>query len=67
MQKIFPLKRWLCMALVAASFTFYGCLLLVPFSSLSAERKIALSAVLVILGERSFDWRRRLFCMEGKN
>jgi len=47
-------KRWLGIALVAASFAFYGCLLLVPFSSFSAERKIALSAVLVILGEGSF-------------
>jgi hypothetical protein len=62
MQKTFPpmkkylqsRKRWLGMALVAASFTFYGCLLLVPFSSLSAERMVALSAALVILGEGSF-------------
>jgi hypothetical protein len=62
MQKILPLikkdiqsrKRWLGIALVAASFAFYGCLLLVPFSSLSAERKVALSAALVILGEGSF-------------
>jgi hypothetical protein len=62
MQKIFSpmkkdihsLKRWLGIALVAASFAFYGCLLLVPISSFSAERKIALSAALVILGEGSF-------------
>ena len=62
MQKMFPpmkkdiqsLKRWLGIALIAASFAFYGCLLLAPFSSLSAERKIALSTVLVILGEGSF-------------
>jgi hypothetical protein len=54
MRKILPQKRWLGIALVAASFAFYGCLLLVPFSSLSAERKIALSAALVILGEGSF-------------
>ncbi len=54
MQKIFLQKRRLGIALVAASFAFYGCLLLVPFSSLSAERKIALSAALVILGEGSF-------------
>jgi hypothetical protein len=62
MQKIFPpmkkniqsLKRWLGIALVAASFAFYGCLLLVPFSSFSAERKIALSTALIILGEGSF-------------
>jgi hypothetical protein len=51
---IHGLKRWLGIALVAASFAFYGCLLLVPFSSLSAERKVALSAALVILGEGSF-------------
>jgi hypothetical protein len=62
MQKIFPpmkkdiqsLKRWLGIALVAASFAFYGCLLLVSISSFSAERKIALSTLLVILGEGSF-------------
>jgi hypothetical protein len=54
MQKISPLKRWLSIALVAASFAFYGCLLLVPFTSFSAERKIALSTSLVILGEGSF-------------
>jgi hypothetical protein len=62
MQKIFPpikkdfqsLKRWLGIALVAASFIFYGCLLLVPFFSLSSERMVALSAALVILGEGSF-------------
>jgi hypothetical protein len=62
MQKIYPpmkkyiqnLKRWLGIALVAASFAFYGCLLLVPLSSFSAERKIALSTSLVILGEGSF-------------
>jgi hypothetical protein len=62
MQKIFPsvkrntqsLKRWLGVALVAVSFVFYGCLLLVPFFALSAERKIALSASLVVLGEGSF-------------
>jgi hypothetical protein len=62
MQKIVPpmrkdmqsLKRWLSVALVAASFAFYGCLLLVPFSSFSAERKMALSAALVVLGEGSF-------------
>lgn len=51
---IHSLKRWLGIALVAASFVFYGCLLLVPISSFSAERKIALSAALVILGEGSF-------------
>ena len=62
MQKILPLikkdtqslKRWLGIALLAASFAFYGCLLLVPISSLSAEGKITLSAALVILGEGSF-------------
>ncbi|MDD2755667.1 MAG: transporter suffix domain-containing protein [Methanothrix sp.] len=62
MEKTFPpikkdiqsRKRWLGIALVAASFIFYGCLLLVPFSSLSAERTVALSAALVILGEGSF-------------
>jgi hypothetical protein len=47
-------KRWLGIALVVASFALYGCLLLVPISSLSAEGKIALSAALVILGEGSF-------------
>ncbi|HPS91900.1 MAG TPA: transporter suffix domain-containing protein [Methanothrix sp.] len=62
MQKILPpikkdiqsRKRWLGIALVAASFAFYGCLLLVPISSLSAEGTIALSAALVFLGEGSF-------------
>ena len=53
-KDIRSLKRWLGIALVAASFAFYGCLLLVPFSSFSAERKIALSTALVILGEVSF-------------
>jgi hypothetical protein len=48
------LKRWLGIALVVASFAFYGCLLLVPLSSLSAEGKILLSTLLVILGEGSF-------------
>jgi hypothetical protein len=48
------LKKWLGIALVAASFAFYGCLLLVPFTSLYADRKIALSTLLVILGEGSF-------------
>ncbi|OPY52603.1 MAG: hypothetical protein A4E49_01804 [Methanosaeta sp. PtaU1.Bin112] len=47
-------KRWLGIALVMASFVFYGCLLLVPITSLSAEGKIALSAALVFLGEGSF-------------
>jgi hypothetical protein len=47
-------KRWLGIALVAASFAFYGCLLLVPISPLSAEGKIALSAAFVIFGEGSF-------------
>jgi hypothetical protein len=54
MQKIFLQKRRLGIALVAASFAFYGCLLLVPFSSLSTERMVALSVALVILGEGSF-------------
>lgn len=62
MQKILPpikkdiqsRKRWLGIALVTASFAFYGCLLLVPISPLSAEGKIALSAALVFLGEGSF-------------
>lgn len=62
MKKAFPslkrnnqsLKKWLGATLLAASFAFYGCLLLVPFSSFAAERKIALSAALVILGEGSF-------------
>jgi len=53
-KDIQSLKRWLGIALVAASFAFYGCLLLVPFSPFSAERKIALSTLLVILGEGSF-------------
>ncbi|MCX6674572.1 MAG: transporter suffix domain-containing protein [Methanothrix sp.] len=48
------LKRWLGVTLVVLSFAFYGCLLLVPLTSLSAERKIALSTLLVILGEGSF-------------
>ena len=48
------LKRWLGIALVVLSFAFYGCLLLVPLTSLSAESKIVLSTLLVILGEGSF-------------
>jgi len=48
------LKRWLGMTLFVLSFAFYGCLLLVPFTSFSAEGKIALSTYLVILGEGSF-------------
>jgi hypothetical protein len=53
-RDIQSLKRWLGIALVVASFAFYGCLLLVPLTSFSAERKIALSTLLVILGEGSF-------------
>ena len=53
-RDIQSLKRWLGIALVVASFAFYGCLLLVPLTSFSTERKIALSTVLVILGEGSF-------------
>ncbi len=53
-KDIQSLKRWLGIALVAASFAFYGCLLLVPFTSFSAERMIALSTALIILGEGSF-------------
>ncbi len=53
-KDIQSLKRWLGAALAVASFAFYGCLLLMPFTSLSPERKIALSAALVILGEGSF-------------
>jgi len=53
-KDIHSLKRWLGISLVAASFAFYGCLLLVPFTTFSAERKIALSTALVILGEGSF-------------
>ncbi|MFZ2471176.1 MAG: transporter suffix domain-containing protein [Methanothrix sp.] len=48
------MKRYLGIALVVLSFAFYGCLLFVPLSSLSSERKIALSTLLVILGEGSF-------------
>lgn len=48
------LKRWLGMTLFILSFAFYGCLLLVPLTSFSAEGKIALSTALVILGESSF-------------
>jgi len=48
------LKRGMGTALLVASFAFYGCLLLVPFSSFSSERMIALSTALVILGEGSF-------------
>ncbi|MCK9441628.1 MAG: transporter suffix domain-containing protein [Methanothrix sp.] len=48
------MKRCLGIALVVLSFAFYGCILLVPLSSLSSERKIALSTLLVILGEGSF-------------
>jgi hypothetical protein len=53
-RDIQSLKRWLGIALVVASFAFYGCLLLVPLSSFSTDRKIALSTLLVILGEGSF-------------
>jgi hypothetical protein len=53
-RDIQSLKRWLGIALVAASFAFYGCLLLVPLSSFSTDRKIALSTLLVILAEGSF-------------
>jgi hypothetical protein len=53
-RDIQSLKRWLGIALVILSFAFYGCLLLVPLTSISAERKIALSTLLVILGEGSF-------------
>lgn len=48
------LKRWLGIILFIFSFAFYGCLLLVPLTSFSAEGKIALSTALVILGESSF-------------
>ena len=53
-RDIQSLKRWLGIALVVLSFAFYGCLLLVPLSSFSTDRKIALSTLLVILGEGSF-------------
>jgi hypothetical protein len=53
-RDIQSLKRWLGIALVILSFAFYGCLLLVPLTSISAERKIVLSTLLVILGEGSF-------------
>ncbi|MHB8117459.1 MAG: transporter suffix domain-containing protein [Methanothrix sp.] len=53
-RDIQSLKRCLGIALVVLSFAFYGCLLLVPLSSFSGERKIALSTLLVILGEGSF-------------
>jgi hypothetical protein len=53
-RDIQSLKRWLGIALVVLSFAFYGCLLLVPLTSFSADRKIALSSLLVILGEGSF-------------
>jgi hypothetical protein len=53
-RDIQSLKRWLGMALAVLSFAFYGCLLLVPLTSFSAERKIALSTLLIILGEGSF-------------
>jgi hypothetical protein len=53
-RDIQSLKRWLGIALVVLSFVFYGCLLLVPLSSFSTDRKIALSTLLVILGEGSF-------------
>ena len=53
-RDIQSLKRWLGIALVVLSFAFYGCLLLVPLSSFSTESKIALSTLLVILGEGSF-------------
>jgi len=53
-RDIQSMKRWLGIALVVLSFAFYGCLLLVPLSSFSTDRKIALSTLLVILGEGSF-------------
>ena len=48
------LKRWLGIALFILSFAFYGFLLLVPFTPISAESRIALSAAVVILAESSF-------------
>ena len=53
-RDIQSLKRWLGIALVVLSFAFYGCLLLVPLTSFSANSKIVLSSLLVILGEGSF-------------
>jgi len=47
-------KRRLGFGLVALSCLLYGCLLLVPATSLSTEGKVALSSLLVISGEASF-------------
>ncbi len=47
-------KRKIGLALFLLSFAFYGCLLLVPFISISAGNKIILSSALVLLGEASF-------------
>jgi hypothetical protein len=48
------LKIWLGSAMVILSFLFYFVLMLVPFTTLSAENKISSSFVLVIMGEASF-------------
>ena len=48
------LKGRLGLLLIILSFAFYGFLLLVPFSPLSAGSKVILSSILVVLGEASF-------------
>lgn len=47
-------RKWLGLGLIAASFAFYGGLLLVPFAPFSTSGKILLSSLLVICGEGSF-------------
>lgn len=47
-------KRRLGFFLVVLSCLIYGCLLLVPATSLSTEGKVALSSLLIISGEASF-------------
>lgn len=53
-SKLYPVKKWLGLALVVLSFIFYGGLLIVPFTPFSAGNKIVISSLLVIMGEASF-------------
>lgn len=47
-------RRRIGLLFFVLSFVFYGCLILVPLAPASVEGRIALSALLVVLGEGSF-------------
>lgn len=49
-----PFLTKIGIALVVASFVFYGCVLLVPFTPFPGKTKIIMGTTLAVLGEATF-------------